>query len=187
MTSYNKELDRIKKYQKDGGEFDSPIEKQYYYIVKKFLPPTCSIISQYIIEPYRVDFLIKYNQLRLVVECDGKAFHTEPDQIHKDKERDEFLYKNGYVILRFTGSDIKNDKFGCLHKTMLEIEKYGPIIGPFSKPKEHKSKRRILQENKEKGKRIRKLRKEPEPIKKIVPYPVIKRNGKIYEIKKSDL
>jgi very-short-patch-repair endonuclease len=46
---------------------------------------------------YRVDFLVNKN---LVVEIDGAAYHSSPEAIERDRSRDEFLVKSGYVVLR---------------------------------------------------------------------------------------
>lgn len=46
---------------------------------------------------YRLDFLIDD---RLVVEIDGARWHSSPDAIERDAERDKALSANGYEILR---------------------------------------------------------------------------------------
>lgn len=47
--------------------------------------------------PYRVDFLAND---RLVVEIDGAAYHSSPEEVARDAERDEALRSRGYSILR---------------------------------------------------------------------------------------
>lgn len=47
--------------------------------------------------PYRVDFLAND---RLVVEIDGAAYHSSPEEVARDAERDEILRSRGYEILR---------------------------------------------------------------------------------------
>ncbi|CDV96386.1 Protein of unknown function (DUF559) [Desulfitobacterium hafniense] len=70
---------------------------------------------------YRLDYLIRaYNVnskefAQYVIECDGHEFHEKTkDQARRDKERDRVLTRNGYKILRFTGSEIIKDplKYG---------------------------------------------------------------------------
>lgn len=48
-------------------------------------------------DPYRVDFLAND---RLVVEIDGAAYHSSPEEVARDAERDEILSSRGYSILR---------------------------------------------------------------------------------------
>lgn len=72
---------------------------------------------------YRVDFAITARswwsddlmvESKVVVECDGHAFHEKtPEQAKRDKERDRFLASNGWTVLRFTGSEINFDPMSC--------------------------------------------------------------------------
>lgn len=43
---------------------------------------------------------------RVVVELDGRAFHTDPDRFQRDRERQNRLVAQGYVVLRFTWDDV---------------------------------------------------------------------------------
>jgi very-short-patch-repair endonuclease len=56
-----------------------------------------SLDMQVKMEPYRVDFLAND---RLVVEIDGAAYHSSPQEVARDAERDEILSSRGYSILR---------------------------------------------------------------------------------------
>lgn len=65
---------------------------------------------------YRVDFLISVYDLVLaegmtfVIECDGHDFHEKTkEQAKKDKQRDRDLITNGYIVMRYTGSEIYNN------------------------------------------------------------------------------
>lgn len=49
------------------------------------------------VERYRLDFLL---DRRLVVEIDGAAFHSAPEAIEKDRQRDAALSARGFEILR---------------------------------------------------------------------------------------
>lgn len=61
--------------------------------------------------PYRIDLCIG----NIAIECDGKAFHSSPDQKIYDKRRSAYLYRHGYKsVLRFTGSDINTDVQKCV-------------------------------------------------------------------------
>lgn len=67
---------------------------------------------------YTVDFVIIYHpihdpspQKKIVVECDGHDFHEKTkEQAAKDKQRDRFLAKEGYMVLRYSGSEIVRDR-----------------------------------------------------------------------------
>lgn len=82
------------------------------------------------IEDIRVDFLITYKNsekqvLRLAVECDGHDFHERTkEQAARDRTRDRRLQSMGYVIYRFTGSEI----FASPQRCVAELAK---IIADF--------------------------------------------------------
>jgi very-short-patch-repair endonuclease len=61
-----------------------------------------------------VDFLIEAGDRKVVVECDGHEFHDRtPEQAGYDKARDRRLTAMGYLVLRFTGSEINRDATSC--------------------------------------------------------------------------
>lgn len=64
-------------------------------------------IPQYKIGPYRVDFFVGMDGFRFAIECDGHNFHERTkEQAKRDRSRDRDLQYFGYVVLRFTGSEI---------------------------------------------------------------------------------
>lgn len=77
---------------------------------------------------YTVDFLIEYNpienpdkQIKIVVECDGHDFHEKTKkQVMKDKIRDRYFVKKGYLVFRYSGSEIVNDRFK-VYKDLLQM------------------------------------------------------------------
>lgn len=52
---------------------------------------------QVVMKPYRVDFLVDD---WLVVEIDGAAYHSSPEAVARDQERDRVLQGRGYRVLR---------------------------------------------------------------------------------------
>lgn len=66
---------------------------------------------------YRVDFF--FPQGRLVVEADGKEYHSSEEQRLKDFERMCEIMRKGYALLRFRGTDIYKDVEGCVDKISL--------------------------------------------------------------------
>lgn len=50
----------------------------------------------------------------IAIECDGKAYHSTPEQKAHDKRKDAYLRKNGWKVLRFSGSRINRDLKGIL-------------------------------------------------------------------------
>jgi len=62
---------------------------------------------------YRADILIEMAGRKLVVECDGDAFHSSPEQIAHDRRRDRYCASQGMAVMRFSGSEINRDPRGC--------------------------------------------------------------------------
>jgi very-short-patch-repair endonuclease len=68
---------------------------------------------------YTVDFLLVYNPVsnpevvkNIVIECDGHDYHERTkEQAAHDRERDRYFIKNGYILLRYTGSQIVNNRY----------------------------------------------------------------------------
>lgn len=68
---------------------------------------------------YRVDFLIQVllsndYTLQFVIECDGHDYHEKTkEQARKDRQRERHLQNAGYIVIRFTGSEIYEDPYSC--------------------------------------------------------------------------
>jgi len=74
---------------------------------------------QHGIGKYVVDFYCP--ELKLIIEIDGDV-HGFDNQIKKDKERREFLESLGFVILRYSNNDIKNNLGGVLNDLVAKIK-----------------------------------------------------------------
>ena len=80
------------------------------------------IIPQCPIGKYRADFLIdNYYSMKmkrtvgLVIECDGHDFHERTrEQAQKDKLRDRTMQADGFLVFRFTGSEIWKSSGMCV-------------------------------------------------------------------------
>ncbi|WP_431858685.1 endonuclease domain-containing protein [Azospirillum sp.] len=89
------------------------------------------VYTQAVIGQHRVDFLVvgHLNPLNpmsnfVVVECDGHDFHEKTkEQAKRDKRRDRDLQKQGYSVLRFTGSEIFIDPEGCVREIFEHLAK----------------------------------------------------------------
>lgn len=63
-------------------------------------------LRQYIIGDYIVDFICR--ELQLIIEVDG-GYHSEPRQQESDLQRENYLHKKGYRVLRFNNEEILFD------------------------------------------------------------------------------
>ena len=85
---------------------------------------------------YRVDFFVstyierkdcgEFKELTLkkpiVIELDGFEYHNKKKQINYDYERENTLKLQGYDVVRFTGSQVYKNVFGCLDKVCNMIK-----------------------------------------------------------------
>lgn len=91
----------------------SPIEVRLLRALVEALPPGARLRVQVPIGCYFADFAIECGQSRYVVEADGKAWHTSPEQREYDARRDAFMRGKGWTVVRFTGSEIARDSRQC--------------------------------------------------------------------------
>ncbi len=77
-----------------------------------------------LISKFRVDVYVK--KYSLVIEADGEYWHTRKGDKEKDQERDDLLYQNGYVVLRFWGDNLMKKSESCkrlIKKVILKLDK----------------------------------------------------------------
>lgn len=74
-------------------------------------------IYNYPVALYNLDFA--FPKLKIDVEIDGST-HNQEKVKKKDEIRNKYLQKNGWLVLRFTAKEIKDNAIGCLNN----IKKY---------------------------------------------------------------
>ena len=77
---------------------------------------------------YRLDFAAvgigESAAVRIAIECDGHNFHERTkEQAAHDKSRDRALTLAGWMVLRFTGSEIHRDADACAAQVMIAIRR----------------------------------------------------------------
>lgn len=81
-----------------------------------------AIGTQKVIGPYRADILLTADDGRkLVVECDGAAFHGSREQVARDKKRDRYCAARGINVMRFSGAEIKRNPCACAAEVGLWV------------------------------------------------------------------
>lgn len=74
-----------------------------------------------------LDFAVFCKQGAIAVECDNKKAHSGPRQREKDKRKDIFLRRRGWVVIRFLEDEIVSDLKGCLAKIKKAVQKLGGL------------------------------------------------------------
>lgn len=80
---------------------------------------------------YRADFIVssiwkravdETPARRIVLECDGHAFHERtPEQAKRDRRRDRVMQADGFLVMRFTGSEIHADARRCSVEVLNQL------------------------------------------------------------------
>ena len=143
---------RLASAQKPGAEIrsdgSSPIELRLGAALDRALRGGVVAVRQRNIGPYRVDFAIDCKDKRLVVEADGKDWHSSPEQVERDRIRDEYLRGHGWDVMHFTGSEIHRDAPRCAARV---VDAIGAAIP--ARPKRTKAQKRAAKERRKAGKR----------------------------------
>lgn len=103
---------------------ESPIEKTLAGCILEWIDHsglTASLKTQAPVGPFRADILIEEGGRRLVVECDGAAFHGSKEQVERDKRRDRYCAARGIYVMRFSGAEITRDARGCAAEVGLWV------------------------------------------------------------------
>jgi len=83
-----------------------------------------TLVPQFRWEIYRSDLaIIGRRRVQLLIECDGKEFHSSPEQKAHDGKKDAAAAARGWRTVRFTGSEIHRDFDGCAAKILRLIRK----------------------------------------------------------------
>ena len=103
----------------------SPLEEKMYLEMKKRKIQTerqlyVKANGQY----FCLDFAIFCGNRKLDIECDGEEYHTLPEALTKDRQRNNQLNSLGWNVLRFTGEEIHRtlqDCFGTIETTIRTL------------------------------------------------------------------
>lgn len=102
------------------------------HLAKALLTAGILVETQPVLFGYISDFRVR--GLRLIIEVDG-LYHSTPEQIEKDKQRDAHFREKGYRTLRYTNEEVLCATSLCI----AEIKEFMPIVNlqiiPKLKPK----------------------------------------------------
>lgn len=58
----------------------------------------------------------------LIVECDGEYWHSTPRQKRQDASKDAYLQACGYIVMRFSGTQIRENIHACIDSIKTKIQ-----------------------------------------------------------------
>lgn len=91
-------------------------------------PLDCDVLlgAQFRLRRFRYDFVIGQPDRGVVlVECDGAAWHSAPEQVANDKRKDEAAREEGYALIRFSGKDLRCQADACARLAAGRVGIYG--------------------------------------------------------------
>jgi very-short-patch-repair endonuclease len=104
-------------YYRASQQAESPIETTLASAILEWIihhEADAEVVQQAPIGPFRADILVGQEGRKLVVECDGAAFHSvTKEQVERDKRRDRYCAARGICVMRFSGAEIHRDPRGC--------------------------------------------------------------------------
>lgn len=101
----------------EASAFDSPLELELFEALLER-----GVVCQpgKLVGAHRLDLAIEKDLVRLDVECDGAAFHTDSAA---DRARDAQIRLHGWRVLRFSGRELSRDIAACVARVIRELEK----------------------------------------------------------------
>jgi very-short-patch-repair endonuclease len=99
---------------------ESPIERKLY---EALTWSGYNVKAQYVVPParYRIDLALP--QYKIAIECDGRAYHSTPEQKRHDQKKDAYLRRKGWKVLRFPGSVIHANVGDVIQQIEEEIRR----------------------------------------------------------------
>ena len=100
------------------SRFDSPMERKFFdALVAEGIPVKANLP----LNSYRLDLAIEHDGIKLDIECDGAAFHTDSKS---DFNRDRNIEALGWKVLRFSHRQINRNLKACVDKVIDEMNSY---------------------------------------------------------------
>lgn len=122
--SFHRERWEGQNFRASSGQGDeateSPIELKLLQAIRGWLEHNdidyVTARTQVRMGPYRCDILLEDGSIggrSLLIECDGREWHTAKNQVDRDKMRDRWFAARGIPVMRFSGAEIHRDARGC--------------------------------------------------------------------------
>lgn len=96
---------------------ESPIEEMFWDVAHKALP---GIEPAHCVGPYRLDFAIP--DKKVGIELDGHEFHSSVEQRTSDAQRQRWLERRGWRLLRFTGAEVYASPSQCVSEVAAFVD-----------------------------------------------------------------
>lgn len=95
---------------------ESFIERRLFYALRAAKIP---FKPQYKCGRYRIDIALP--RQKIAIECDGYRWHSSKKAKARDRRKDEYLEKEGWIVFRFTGREIVFSLWKCMRTIYYAI------------------------------------------------------------------
>ena len=92
----------------EASGFDSPLE---FALHEALLKRGVAASTGVVVGKHRLDLAVERDGVRLDIECDGAAFHTDHE---RDSARDHAVEAQGWTVMRFSGRALSRDLDACV-------------------------------------------------------------------------
>lgn len=104
------------------------VENGYSYIQPQYKVKEAELfynhkIGKQVYINFKIDLVVHNNGKMIAIECDGNPFHTLPEDVAYDIERQEFLERVGWKVYRVLYSAFKRNPQDEIQKIIAFIEK----------------------------------------------------------------
>ena len=103
------------------GLSESPFEEEVYDLLTDEFGKE-NIIQQHKIGGFRLDFILKTKSKDIVLECDGKAYHSSEEAYAYDMYRQKELENMGFIVYRIWSTNWFQDKESEMQKLKKYVE-----------------------------------------------------------------
>ena len=111
----------------DGAPKQSDLEDLFWKLVRDFRLPTP--ISQYpvVLERASLHVDFAYPDDMVAIECDGYAWHMDREAFERDRVRDNQLQGQGWIVLRYTWSQIRYRQSEVAAEIRFHLDRRRPL------------------------------------------------------------
>ena len=101
---------------------ESPFETR---VIKILAGRGYRVKAQWPVGAYRIDLVVEGTSRKLAVECDGERWHSTPEQLEKDINRQVILERLGWTFSRIRGSVFFRDEEEAMAPVFAKLESLG--------------------------------------------------------------
>lgn len=101
---------------------DSPFEAE---VAKALVAQGYHVEQQCKAGAYEIDMVVKFENKRIAIECDGERWHSGEEKIREDMERQSILERLGWRFIRIRGSEYYHGKSQTITRIISELNAAG--------------------------------------------------------------